>query len=77
MSKLGGDKFLIEAVKESLKRNPIGDTEVSVEIRVTSQDTAFPKIKHVIWKKSFDSWDKAKDFAENVLKEQLREVNLG
>jgi hypothetical protein len=74
---LAGDKFIIEAVKESLKRNPIGDTEVSVEIRVTSQDTAFPKIKHVIWKKSFKSWDEANSFAENFLKKKLREVNLG
>lgn len=74
---MGGDKFIIDAVKSALARNPIGDTEVSVEIRVASQDTAFPKIKHVIWKKSFNSWDDAKDFAENVLKKQLREVNLG
>ena len=74
---MGGDKFLIEAVKSALARNPIGDTEVSVEIRVSSQDTAYPKIKHVIWKKSFKSWDEAKEFAENVVKKQLREVNLG
>lgn len=74
---MGGDKFLIEAVKSALARNPIGDTEVSVEIRVSSQDTAYPKIKHVIWKKSFKSWDEAKDLAENVLKKQLGEVNLG
>ena len=74
---MGGDKFLIEAVKSALAKNPIGDTEVSVEIRVTSQDAIFPKIKHVIWKKSFKSWDEAKDFAENVLKKQLGEVNLG
>ncbi len=74
---MGGDKFLIEAVKDNLKRDPIGDTEVSVEIRVSSQDVAFPKIKHVMWKKIFDSWDEAKDFAENVLKKQLGGVNLG
>jgi len=74
---LGGGKFLIDAVKSSLTRNPIGDTEVSVEIRVTCQDPLFPKIKHIIWKKIFNSWDDAKDFAENVLKKQLGEVNLG
>ncbi|MGQ9469728.1 MAG: hypothetical protein ACUVTD_07935 [Nitrososphaerales archaeon] len=74
---MGGDKFLIEAVKSSLARNPMGSTEVSVEIRVTSQDPLFPKIKHIIWKKSFDSLDDAKDFAENVLKKQLKEVNIG